>query len=52
MTQYIAERPWLFVVAAFVLLVSLWTGFIYTAVTRGPVSFDLSSEPAGIHANH
>jgi hypothetical protein len=50
MTRYIAERPWLFVVATFALLASLWACFIYIAVTHGPVSFDLNSEPASIHA--
>lgn len=52
MKRYIAERPWLYVVAAFVLLLSLWTCFIYTAVTHGPVSFELNREPTGIHAAH
>jgi hypothetical protein len=52
MTRYLAQRPWLFIVGAFVFLVSLWTCFIYTAVTRGPASFELKGEPAGIHASH
>lgn len=50
MTRYIADRPWLFVVATFVVLVSLWTCFIYIAVTHGPVSFELNSEPTSVHA--
>lgn len=50
MTLYLAERPWLFIVAAFLLLVTVWTGFIYVAVTNGPVTVPLDATTASIHA--
>jgi hypothetical protein len=49
MTRYLSDRPWIFIVAAFTLLVSIWTCFIYVAVKQGPVSFKLGEEPAAIH---
>lgn len=52
MTRYLAQRPWLFIVAAFVVLVSVWTGFIYVAVTNGPVTVPLEATRASIHAGH
>ena len=50
MTRHLAERPWLFIVAAFVLLVSVWTAFIYVAVTNGPATVPLDATTASIHA--
>lgn len=52
MTRYVAERPWLFVVAAFVILVSVWAGFIYVAVKNGPATAPLEATRASIRANH
>ncbi|MFZ4764224.1 MAG: hypothetical protein ACOYMN_04650 [Roseimicrobium sp.] len=52
MTQFIAQRPWLFIVAAFAILISVWTGFIYVAVTNGPVIVPLEATTASIHAGH
>jgi hypothetical protein len=52
MTRYLAERPWLFVVVAFALLVSVWTCFIYVAAKYGPAAAPLDATPASIHAGH
>ena len=52
MSRYIAERPWLFVVAAFVILITVWTGFIMTAVKYGPVPSPLEATKASIRASH
>lgn len=38
----ISVRPWLLVVAAFVLLVTMWTGLIVVAVRHAPQSVPLS----------
>lgn len=38
----ISARPWLLVVAAFVLLVTMWTGLIVVAVRHAPQSVPLS----------
>ena len=51
MSRYLADRPWLFIVAGFAILVSVWTCFLYVAVTRGPLGLPLSSDTPGIHAN-
>jgi hypothetical protein len=50
-TRHLAERPWLFIVVAFLMLVSVWTAFIYLAVTNGPMTVPLDSTTASIHAN-
>lgn len=52
MIHQLSKRPWLLVVAAFALLVSVWTCFIYVAVTRGPLTSPLEAPAARIHANH
>jgi hypothetical protein len=52
MIHQLAKRPWLFVVAAFVLLISVWTCFIYVAVTEGPTTSPLEASATSIHANH
>ncbi len=52
MINQLARRPWLIVVAAFTLLVSVWTCFIYIAVTRGPVTSPLNATAASFHADH
>lgn len=38
----ISARPWLLVVAAFVLLAAMWTGLIVVAVQHAPESVPLS----------
>ena len=52
MIRQLAKRPWLLLVAAFALLVSVWTCFIYVAVTRGPMTSPLEATATSIHANH
>ena len=52
MIHHLAKRPWLLVVAAFALLISVWTCFIYIAVTRGPTTSPLEAPAASFHANH
>lgn len=52
MCRYIADRPWLFVVAAFVILITVWTGFIMTAVKHGPAPSPLEATKASIRAKH
>lgn len=50
MTHYLAERPWLCIVAAFMLLVTVWTCFIYVAVKNGPATVSLEATTASLHA--
>lgn len=47
MTRYLAERPWLFVVAAFVVLVSVWSFFISLAVRHAPQTVEIPAVHAG-----
>jgi len=52
MIRYVAQRPWLIIVAGFLVLVSVWTCFIYIAATRGPATVPLDATAASIHAGH
>jgi hypothetical protein len=52
MMQHLSKRPWLILIAAFALLVSVWTFFIYLAVTRGPMTSPLEATAASFHAHH
>jgi hypothetical protein len=47
MIRCLAERPWLFIVAAFVILVSVWTCFITLAVRHAPQNVEIPAAHAG-----
>jgi hypothetical protein len=52
MKRLIARRPWLLVIAAFFLLISVWTCFIYIAVKHGPAVLPLDPAATSRHATH
>lgn len=43
----IKKRPWLLIIAAFLILIAGWTVFIKLAVENQPASVPLTSEPGG-----
>jgi hypothetical protein len=49
MTRLLSKHPWIIIVAAFVLLVSVWSCFIYVAVTRGPA---VLPAPSAMNRHH
>ncbi|MFD2255311.1 hypothetical protein ACFSSA_01365 [Luteolibacter algae] len=46
-STYLKFRPWLFVIAAFLLLIAAWSSLIFIAVKHAPETITVQSSNSG-----